>query len=93
MFQRTLPVSRLTSCAFIGHRYAKPGSTGPQAFESRAPAGTSGRRRSSLHPIGSVEFNSWAMAVMIWDGANGFWIRMLLGTPCEVHSSDAAPVM
>ena len=37
-------------------------------------------------------FNSWEIGVVICAGANGFWIKRLFGTPCEVHSSAAALV-
>jgi hypothetical protein len=39
-----------------------------------------------------VAFNSWETAVVICAAANGFWIKRLLGTPCEVHSSAATLV-
>ena len=41
----------------------------------------------------SPAFRSWASAVTNCAEANGLFKRMLLGTPCEAHCSDAAPVM
>src|SRR5437762_11737315 len=50
--------------------------------------------RSGGYPeVGEPVLSSWDTAVTSCAGANGFFSRMLLGTPSDAPSSAAAPVM
>jgi hypothetical protein len=43
--------------------------------------------------VGELSLRRFERAVTSCAGADGLVNRMLLGTPCEAHSSAAAPVM
>jgi hypothetical protein len=49
--------------------------------------------KSGGYPEVEPALSSWDTAVTNCAGANGFFSRMLLGTPSDAQSSAAAPVM